>query len=419
MMADLKRNFYVGFIALSIMMSMLVGQDASVRPYSPVYFAIVLPALVVPLLWWRGIAAAAMGIGWPLVVLALLAGGWQLAMGDYRAVIQLFLFVWVLLWVCALDVRLSTRAYMVLFAGSIVAGCVGYFVLHNNPWGFLPRMTSSDFTIWRLSFFPSVVLTGLFSLFLLIAVAESRESFRLRLVSNMAGFYFLIFSFVRTAMLAGAIYAPLAVWFSRVRENWRILFFVPVILVLLIHGSILVAPHFLVLFQDNEIVSRLLLRGKTGLDVKDVYDQISRPWIWQKHFEFFLSSPYLMGLGNFDFFSLAVPVPEPNQPVLSGSEALVTRLLATYGWPAFFLIYFMVARLYQHARAGDYLVCAIFPGVVILAMNYGSVLHPSSFLFVLYFQLLIHGRKTFADNVREDMTSARAADPHIRESNSA
>jgi hypothetical protein len=126
-----------------------------------------------------------------------------------------------------------------------------------------------------------------------------------------------------------------------------------------------------------------------------------------------------MGLGNFDFFSLAVPVPEPNQPVLSGSEALVTRLLATYGWPAFFLIYFMVARLYQHARAGDYLVCAIFPGVVILAMNYGSVLHPSSFLFVLYFQLLIHGRKTFADNVREDMTSARAADPHIRESNSA
>ncbi|WP_097108329.1 hypothetical protein [Hoeflea halophila] len=418
-MPDLKRISYLGFIVLSIMLSMLVGQDTAVRPYSPLYFAIVLPALLVPLLWWRGIAAASVGIGWPLLVFVLMAGGWQLAMGDYRAAIQLFLFVWVLLWVCALDVRLSSRAYMVLFAGSVLAGCAGYIVLDNNPWGFLPRMTSSDFTIWRLSFFPSVVLTGLFSLFVVIVVSESRESFRLRLLSNTAGFYFLVFSFVRTAILAGAIYAPLAVWFSRVRQNWRILFFVPLVLVLVIHGSILVAPYILVHFQDNEIVSRLLLRGKTGLEVKDVYEQITRPWIWQKHFEFFLSSPYLMGLGNFDFFSLAVPVPEPNQPVLSGSEALLTRLLATYGWPAFFLIFFMVARLHQHARAGDYLGCAIFPGIVILATNYGSVLHPSSFLFVLYFQLLIHGRKTFAENVREDMTSARADDPNIRESISA
>lgn len=418
-MQDVKRISYIGFIVLSILMSMLVGQDTAVRPYSPVYFAIVLPALVVPLLWWRGLAAAAMSIGWPLVVFALLAGGWQLAMGDYRAVIQLFLFVWVLLWICALDVRLSTRTYIVLFAGSIVVGCAGYFVLHNNPWGFLPRMTSSDYTIWRLSFFPNVVLTGLYSLVLLIAVSESRESFRLRLLSNVAGFYFLIFSFVRTAILAGTIYVPLAVWFSRVRENWRILFFVPLVLILVIHGSILVAPYFLVHFQDNEIVSRLLLRGKTGLDVKDVYEQISRPWIWQTHFEFFLSSPYLMGLGNFDFFSLAVPDPGPNQPVLSGSEALVTRLLATYGWPTFFLIYFMVARLYQHARAGDYLGCAIFPGVVILAMNYGSVLHPSSFLFVLYFQLLIHGRKSFAENAGDDMTTAKAGEPPIRERISA
>jgi len=418
-MPDLKRISYIGFIVLSIVMSMLVGQDSAVRPYSPVYFAVVLPALIVPLLWWRGMAKAALGIGWPLTVFAVLAGGWQLVMGDYRAVVQLFLLVWVLLWICALDVRLGTRAYFVMFAGAIVVGCVGYFALQNNPWGFLPRMTSSGFTIWRISFFPSVVLTGLFSLFLLIAVAESRESFRLRLLSNMAGFYFLIFSFVRTAMLAGALYAPLAVWFAKARQNWRVLFFVPIILVLFIHGAILVAPHFLVHFQDNEIVSRLLLRGRAGLDVKDVYDQIARPWIWQKHFEFFLSSPYLMGLGNFDFFSLAVPNPGPNQPVLSGSEALLTRLFATYGWPSFFLIWFMVARLYRHAKAGDYLGAAIFPGVVILAMNYGSVLHPSSFLFVLYFQLLIHGRKTFVDSVREDMTSPTSGDPHIRESNSA
>ncbi|MFN7092167.1 MAG: hypothetical protein ACK4P4_16640 [Allorhizobium sp.] len=255
--------------------------------------------------------------------------------------IQLFLFIWVLLWVCALDVSLSTRAYMVLFAGSIVLGCVGYFIFDNNPWGFLPRMTSSGFSVWRVSYFPNVVLTGLFSLVVLIAVAESRERFRLRLLSNLAGFYFLIFSFVRTAALAGAIYAPLAVWFASVRQNWRVLFFVPLILVVLIYGAILAAAHFLVHFQDYEILSRLLLRGRTGLDVEEVYDQISLPWIWQKHFEFFLSSHYLMGLGSFDFFSLAIPNPGPDQPVVSGSEAMLTRLLATYGWPALFVIFFM------------------------------------------------------------------------------
>lgn len=418
-MPELKRLSYIGFIALSIVMSMLVGQDSVVRPYSSLYFAMVLPALVVPLLWWRGMAAAALGIGWPLIAFAALAGGWQFAMGDYRAVIQLFLFIWVLLWICALDVSLSTRAYIVLFAGSVVAGCAAYFALHNNPWGLLPRMTSSAFSVWRISYFPNVVLTGLFSLFILIAVVESRESLRIRLLSNLAGFYFLIFSFVRTAMLAGAIYFPLAVWFGSVRRNWRILFFVPIILVVLIHGAILVAPYILVHLQENEVISRLLLRGRTGLDAKGVYDQISRPWIWQKHFELFLGSPYLMGLGNFDFFSLAVPDPDPDQAVLTGSEALMTRLLATYGWPVFMLIYFFVARLYRNATQGDYLGCAIFPGVVVLAMNYGSILHPSSFLFVLYFQLLIHGRKTFAENVGEDMTSARVGNLNIRESNAA
>ncbi len=393
----LKRTSYAGLLVASLMMSMMVGQDTSVRPYSPIFFAIVLPSLLVPALWWREIAAAAMGRSWPLLAFALTAGGWQLITGDYRALLQLFLLVWVLLWISALDLRMSTLFYMILFWASTAVGCAGYFLLGNNPWGFLPQMTSDEFSVWRLSFFPSIVLTGFFSLFVLVAVSESRESFRFRLLTNVAGFYFLFLSFVRTAAICGAVYAPLSIWFSRIPTKWRTLFFVPLVVLAVLHSAIILAPYGLVHLQESQWVARLFLRGSHGLEVKDIFDQISRPWIWQKHVQFFLQSPYLMGLGNFDFYALAVPNPAPGEAPISGSEALLTRLLATYGLPTFFLGLFLLRQLYRNARAGDYVGCAAFPVVIILAMNYGSVLHPSNFLFVLYFQLLIHGRNTFSD----------------------
>lgn len=69
-MPDLKRTSYVGSIVFSIVLSMHVGQDSAIRPHSLIYFAVVLPALVVPLIWWRGLAAAALGIGWLIAVRA-------------------------------------------------------------------------------------------------------------------------------------------------------------------------------------------------------------------------------------------------------------------------------------------------------------------------------------------------------------
>lgn len=418
-MEQIKRAAFILLLVASIGMSMLIGQEDSVVPMSPMYFAIVLPALVIPFLWLPKMVAAAIGKGWSLVAFGVLAGGWQLILGEYRTMLQLALFVWVLLWILALDVRLSTRHYLVLFAAAIAAGIFGYLVLGNNPWGVLPGTTSRDYLVWRLSFFPSVVLTGLFALFAAIVVAENRDAFRVRLSANLAAFYFLIFSFVRTALVSGAIYAPLAAWFAMKRPGWRIMFFVPLAVALGVHGFILLAPHVLVHLQDVDLVARLLLRGRTNLEVADVFEQLSRPWIWQKHIEFFLQSPYLMGLGNFDFFALAVPEPGPDQAYLSGSEALLTRLLATYGLPTLLLFWFFGARLYEHARNNDYLGCAIFPVVIILAMNYGSVLHPTNFLFVLYFLLMIHGRKSFAEFAQADKTAPIEGEAPIAESKTA
>jgi hypothetical protein len=57
--------------------------------------------------------------------------------------------------------------------------------------------------------------------------------------------------------------------------------------------------------------------------------------------------------------------------------------------------------------------CRDIAAAAVLATSYGSILHPSSYLFVLYFQLLIHGRKTFAGDVREDITTATAGNPYV------
>lgn len=394
---SIKYILYVLFIVNSISVSMLLHQEDSISPSSFLYFQIVLPAIFIPLVWIRGIFNYAVKDGWPLLSFLLCAGAWHLmTQGDVRAVLQLFLFTWVLLWCGALDIRLPTIGYLIIFLGAVLVGVLSYLTTDLNVWGLFPRETSKEYPVWRISFFPNIVLTGLFSLFAALTVAINRSRFWLRLFFNLLAFYFLVFSFVRTVFVSLAVFVVAAVWLSRRHTRSWVMFAVPLSLVFGIHLLIIMAPSVLVILQDNSLVSRLFLRGQTGLDASSVFAQLSRPWIWQQHVRIFLDSPYMMGAGNFDFQKL-VGYTIGGEAKAAGSESLLTRLLATYGLPVVMLFFFMMKSLVRLAKSRDAFGCAAFPIVIVIAMSYGSVLHPTSFLFVLYFQLMIHGRKMFAE----------------------
>ena len=396
--SSIKYVSYIFFIINSIFASMLLHQEDSITPFSYLYFQIALPAIFIPLIWIKEILKYAVKDGWPLLIFLLSAGVWHLMMhGDVRVVLQLFLFNWVLLWCGALDIRLPTIGYLVIFLGAVLVGVFSYLTTDLNVWGLFPRETGSDYPVWRVSFFPNVVLTGIFSLFAALTVAMNRSGFWLRLFFNLLAFYFLVFSFVRTAFVSLAVFVAAVVWFSHRQTRSWVMFAVPFCLAFGIHLLIIAAPSVLVILQDNSLISRLFLRGQTGLDASDIFAQLSRPWIWQQHVRIFLDSSYMMGAGNFDFQRL-VGHAIGGEAKAAGSESLLTRLLATYGLPTIMLFYFMMKSLLRLAKSRDAFGCAVFPIVIVIAMSYGSVLHPTNFLFVLYFQLMIHGRNMFAEN---------------------
>ena len=382
------------YLINTIVVAMLVGQEESLVLYSPLYFQMVLPTLLVPLLWVREIFQQIRKGGFLLLCFLVIAGGWQIADGQIRVLPQLILLIWALLWISALDIQFKTGHYLWLFLVAIVLGIAFSITLQNNPWGILPETTSAKYTVWRVSFFPSVVQTGLLALFAAIALAENRWRFLARLGTNIIIFYFLIFSFVRTVFISALIFAPLSYLFYVFRQSTRVLFGGALLICVTVPVAVLIAPYILFYAQDIDLISRLLLRNANDLSLEDITQQLMRAWIWQQHWEIFTQSDYLMGAGNFTFY---VPS-DPDTAPTNGSESLLTRLLATYGLPTLFLGLYFISVLWENAKRADYLGCAAFPIVITISLNYGSVLHPSSLLFFLYFNLMIHGRRIFADH---------------------
>jgi hypothetical protein len=96
------------FIYNSIAIQMVLRQQDAIIRFSPVYWVLVLPALLIPLRFTGQIVEVFKGRGRALLVFLICAGGFHLVRGDFRTVLQLFLLVWVMAW-CACDtVRIST-----------------------------------------------------------------------------------------------------------------------------------------------------------------------------------------------------------------------------------------------------------------------------------------------------------------------
>lgn len=367
-------------------------------------------------------------------ILATLAMLWR---HDYGLIPPVVLIVWVTGWACRNEIRINVRQLCGLTVTFYLTGIVLFFLqppnsnyswlmapyqpaeqaqelgvpgkdletfvpdqerkgLDLNAWGVLPYQTAPAFGVWRISATPNIATSGLFSLLVLLIVLR-RFSFQpLKLGTVISSAYFAILSFVRAVFLGLGIFLT-AIAIMRVVKspNWRV-----ASVLLMTVGVVAVtalSPSILYLLQDWPIVSRMFLRGETGLSAADIYRQAYRPWVWAEHVRLFWESPYLLGQGRDLAESASKSLINAGQ-ARSDSVSFVTRLLATYGIAAFGMIAFIMERCIHHARRDDIWGAAMVAMILFLMMSWGSLFHPTNGIFALAFLILGKGSQAIIDS---------------------
>lgn len=388
-----QRRLLIVFAALSLSVAMSLGQFGSFERGSLQYWLIVTPALLFPLLDPHELLKTLFGRAKLLLIMLLWAGGWCFVTGDARAAMQLGALILVLTWIstdqAAIDIRDLVRLYLLL----ILIGISVKFLSDFNHYGLMPGFSDPAYGRLRVSFFPNVANTGILSLAMLMVLTSSRQCAKSHRLALAIAVYFLVFSFVRAALLAALIYLIARHVFGRYRRpRPERLFWVAIIVGFGFNLAIFLSAPILYALQNNDLVSTLLLRGQTNLSISDILYQLYRPWLWSAHLQLFFSSPGWMGWGSF----YQAMLDAGGTPIATiGSESLPTRLLATYGIAGALFTFYLVRRLRVLAWRDDRWACACFPAIFVLMMNWGSVFHPTDGMFIILTLMITKGSAGF------------------------
>lgn len=438
------------FVATSLAMALVIGQEQIILKGDPLYWGLVIPAMLFPMLRLRQtLENLLFGAARPLLVFGFLACGWFLIRQDLAAVFPALLFVWVAGWATRAEVRLRRAHLFALTLGFYCVACVVYLLqpdlggvpwlnvrveapraavvddgksasaspaarpqsppiavltqqrdgLNLNAWGVLPGQTAPTFQPWRVSATPNIATSGVFSLFILMVVFSRLEFRILSTVTLVSTSYFVVLSFVR------AVFTGLGLFFvslSLMKALPNIVWVRVAVAFVLTAGIMLVvalSPVVLFWLQDLEVVSRFFLRGQTDMSIADIARQEYRPWLWGEHLKLFWSSPFLMGLGS-EFSATANTHIINEGQARSDSVSLLTRLLATYGMATIGIFWFFCQCCYRHAKNNDTWAVAALVVMTFLMVVWGSVFHPTNGIFVLSFLIIARGRAAFADDGR-------------------
>ncbi|MDC8758875.1 hypothetical protein [Janthinobacterium fluminis] len=398
------------YLIISLLISMTISQEETPELGSLSYWLLVGAAGLLPFANAASVLRALLGHARPLLLFGLLGGAWHLAAGDMRAVLQLGLMVWVLAWLCCERVHVSTEDLVRLYVVLLAIGVAMWLTTDLNRWGILPATTAEEYGIWRVSFFPNIANTAILSLAMVLLLTRNAALARAHPVVLCIALYFVIFSFVRTALIALALYAAMRWWLGRRRRSAAGMCAAALLLAVGVNAALATSAYAIEYLQQFPLISRLFLRGESGLSVDEIFQQLYRPWLWWQHWNLFSTSPSLMGWGAFDFVDMQLE--ELNVGTTpAGNEALLTRLLATYGLPSLFFLYFLGARLHRAAKSRDLWACACFPPIILLMMQWGNIYHPTDANGSLFLLMLLHGSAAFAPARRRARRRAAAAPP--------
>jgi len=420
------------FIAISLSTAIFIGQEQIISRGDVVYWLLVGPSLLMPLLRFRQtLENLLFGKARPIAFFGIVSAVWLIIQRDFGAIPPVFLIVWVAGWACRDEVGISARAVFALTLIFYSTGCISFLMqpsyeeqpwlmqhiappeaakgnsvelalpeqdrdgLNINAWGILPNQTAVAFQPWRISATPNIATSGIFSLLILLVIVRRFRPNPLEMATAASALYFATLSFVRAVFVSLALFSATIAIMSLLPQRPRLR--VAVALFMTIGITILVAlsPILLYSLQDWSIVSRMFLRGQTDMSATDIYRQMYRPWLWGEHMKLFWSSPYLMGYGSELAASALKNIINAGQ-VRSDSVSFLTRMVATYGIPAFGIIVFLIERCYRHVKDNDVWAVAVLSVMVWLMMSWGSIFHPSNGMFALGFLLIGNGSQAFS-----------------------
>jgi hypothetical protein len=259
-------------------------------------------------------------------------------------------------------------------------------------------MTAEHYGIWRVSFFPNIAYTAFLSLGMVFILTRNQESISRHLPVLIVAVFYLLTSFVRTALIAFILYAILRWYFSKPVTPKRV-FWISLLSAIGVNAAIAGSVTIMGWLQEIPLISRLLLRGESGLSTEEIFEQLFRPWVWMQHFTLFLTSPSMMGWGAFDFNEIK-PETLIDEIDWSDTVSLPTRLLAAYGMPALLFMGYLILNLWRRAQEGDDWSCACFPPLILLLFQWGSVFHPSDGLYLVFLAMILRGKVAFVEKER-------------------
>lgn len=389
-------NPYFWFCFLSLCVLMSYTQLEKLESGGFQYWILIFSAVVFPLFGIKKIFAASLQRSFLVTLFALVSCSWLLFNEDIKAALQLGLFALGVIWVSSAKAQMNASSLAYLYLLFVFIGVVVNLTSHISPYGIFPGYTEADFGRWRVSFFPNVAYTGLFSLILVLVLTRDIDSIKSHPYILVVAIYFLIFSIVRSALIGILVYLLLRWWFFKFgkRMNRLGVFWIILLIAISINIFIAYSPVLIASIQHLPFMSETLLQGKVELSSEEIYNQMYRPWLWGQQINLFLNSPYLMGLGTYEFADMAF-VESISQIVSSGSEALLTRMLSVYGLPTILFFIYLALALKRHSDSRDFWACSCFPVVILLMMHWGSVFHPTDVLFILFMFILIQGKAGF------------------------
>lgn len=327
---------------------------------------------------------------------------------------------------------IDIRFVQILFLGCCVGSVVSYHMGFND-FGYLPwqELGCTFEGIFRVSLFPTLSDSALFSLLVLIVSVYYRTRLSL-LVIPLAG-YFVYFSYSRTAILVIGILFMVEV-LARLRVGPNIIFFM---ISFMIVASVIFAPNagallvkaentFTSFFKSKDVeevangnvttngeiqtvdneqesyVEHRLTRqecGKPSSKIKvpvsgedSVDDALSasisltgRAELWRDHIIGFLSSP-ISGLGREGAISHLKQ--ESSFSSRTGSESFLTRILAEFGVVAL-LFWIGMWRLFVFScKSGSSAARGLVAAMIVIFAIYGSSVTPYGFLLLIHICLI-------------------------------
>jgi O-antigen ligase len=307
---------------------------------------------------------------------------------DLSTIITVSLTTITIITIINSKIQINLRLINSLFYLSIVLAVI-FFHIGLNKYSYIPGLTNysgveNSNEQWRISLFPNLLDSGLFSCFIFIINYFYNKERVSRLVVLLLSFYFLVFTGIRSAILLFLVFVIFLI-ISKVKTfkpstfylfyNWII---VLLIVLTLFSGSLLSHLRNNI---HNEFFNKIVFKSqdKTVSD-KQTKSISMRTWIWEQHYNIFKRNP-LFGVGTFSFSKEV----KGAVPGMIASESPLTTLLARVGLIVLpFIFFFWNLWLDALFRLNRY--CYLLPLLIIISLlTYGSYFSPYNFIFLLIF----------------------------------